>query len=254
MDVQMETTPMAGEVEGDMKPAAEKDLTSADYYFNSYSHFGIHEEMLKDKVRTKTYMNSILQNKHLFRGKVVLDVGCGTGVLSLFAAKAGAKHVYGIECASIHKQARQIVKDNGYENVVTIINGKVEDVKLPVDKVDIIISEWMGYFLLYESMLDTVLYARDKWLAPGGMIFPDKATLYLCAIEDSEYRNDKIDCEFRFELALSLLRSRVSLFTAFFIASSLSLACFRAFACLGNFMLPVTQTHPFPFLPPFSLG
>lgn len=50
---------------------------------------------------------------------------------------------------------------------------------LPVDKVDIIISEWMGYFLLYESMLDTVIYARDRWLTPGGAILPDTATLHL---------------------------------------------------------------------------
>lgn len=48
--------------------------------------------------------------------------------------------------------------------VVTIIKGKVEEVELPVDKVDIVISEWMGYCLFYESMLNTVLYARDKWL------------------------------------------------------------------------------------------
>jgi len=43
-------------------------------------------------------------------------------------------------------------------------------------QVDIIISEWMGYFLFYESMLDTVLFARDRWLVEGGLIFPDKAT------------------------------------------------------------------------------
>ena len=48
--------------------------------------------------------------------------------------------------------------------VITLIKGKIEEVELPVDKVDIIISEWMGYCLLYESMLDTVLFARDKWL------------------------------------------------------------------------------------------
>ena len=58
---------------------------------------------------------------------------------------------------------------------------------------DIIISEWMGYFLFYESMLDTVLFARDKWLIPGGLIFPDKATLYVAAIEDAEYKSEKID-------------------------------------------------------------
>jgi len=52
--------------------------------------------MLKDKVRTETYMKSIVNNKHLFKDKVVLDVGCGTGILCLFAAKAGAKKVIGV--------------------------------------------------------------------------------------------------------------------------------------------------------------
>lgn len=51
---------------------------------------------------------------------------------------------------------------------ITVLKGKMEEVELPVEKVDIIISEWMGYFLLYESMLDTVLWARDHYLAPGG--------------------------------------------------------------------------------------
>lgn len=49
--------------------------------------------MLKDEVRTKTYRNAIVNNKHLFRNKIVLDVGCGTGILSMFAAQAGAKCV-----------------------------------------------------------------------------------------------------------------------------------------------------------------
>lgn len=169
------------------------DLTSKDYYFDSYAHFGIHEEMLKDEVRTLNYRKSMYQNKHLFAGKVVLDVGCGTGILCMFAAKAGAKHVIGIDCSSIIDQARQIVRDNGLESSITLVKGKVEEVQLPVEKVDIIISEWMGYCLLYESMLDTVLYARDKWLVPGGLMFPDRATMYICAIEDSEYKEDKIN-------------------------------------------------------------
>lgn len=149
--------------------------------------------MLKDEVRTRTYMNAIVRNGHLFAGKTVLDVGCGTGILSLFAAKAGAAHVYGIDMSAIAESARQIVEENGYSDRVTIIRGKVEEVTLPCEKVDIIISEWMGYFLLYESMLDTVLYARDRWLAPGGLIFPDTCSLHLLAIEDGEYRAEKID-------------------------------------------------------------
>lgn len=72
----------------------------------------------------------------------------------------------------------------------------MEELTLPVDHVDIIVSEWMGYFLLYESMLDTVLFARDKWLAPDGIILPDKASLFLTAIEDGDYKDEKINCEF----------------------------------------------------------
>lgn len=169
------------------------DHTAADYYFDSYAHFGIHEEMLKDSVRTRAYQHAIERNPHLVRGKIVLDVGCGTGILSLFAARAGARHVYGIECSSIADQAAAIVADNGYADRVTIVKGKVEDVDLPVAAVDVIISEWMGYCLLYESMLDTVLAARDRWLAPGGVLLPDRATVRLCGIEDADYRADKID-------------------------------------------------------------
>lgn len=167
--------------------------TAKDYYFDSYSHFGIHEEMLKDFVRTETYRNAILNNRHLFKGKIVLDVGCGTGILSMFASQAGAKHVFGVDCADIAKSARSIVKENGFAEKITIIQGKVEDIELPVEKVDIIISEWMGYFLLYESMMDTVLVARDKWLVEGGVLFPDKARMYICAIEDEKYRKDKLE-------------------------------------------------------------
>ena len=73
----------------------------ADSYFGSYSHFGIHEEMLKDDIRTGSYMRACESNKEQFAGKVVLDIGCGTGILSIFAARSGAKHVYGIDNAEI---------------------------------------------------------------------------------------------------------------------------------------------------------
>lgn len=176
-------------------PAQVDEMTSKDYYFDSYAHFGIHEEMLKDEVRTLTYRNSMYHNKHLFKGKVVLDVGCGTGILSMFAAKAGASKVIGIECSSIIDYGQKIIENNHMDNVITLVRGKVEEVELPdgIEKVDIIISEWMGYCLFYESMLKTVLYARDKWLKPGGLIFPDRATLYICAIEDRQYKDEKIN-------------------------------------------------------------
>ena len=127
----------------------------------------------------------------------MLDVGCGTGILCMFAAKAGAKQVIGVDCSDILEQTTKIVAQNvaetGLPDVITLLKGKMEEVELPVDKVDIIISEWMGYFLFYESMLDTVLVARDKYLKPGGLIFPDKAVLYLSAVEDGDYKAEKMD-------------------------------------------------------------
>lgn len=159
-------------------------------------------------------MNAIVQNKHLFKDKIVLDVGCGTSILSMyvlspptsadpwnlsnkrFAVKAGAKHVIGVDMSTIIEKAREIVAVNGMSDKITLLQGKMEEVELPFPKVDIIISEWMGYFLLYESMLDTVLYARDKYLAPNGLIFPDKATIFMAGIEDGEYKDEKIGCEF----------------------------------------------------------
>ncbi|KAK4344312.1 hypothetical protein RND71_037406 [Anisodus tanguticus] len=220
-DTSMSDPTTAAVVDDDDSMVVGGDKTSADYYFDSYSHFGIHEEMLKDVVRTKTYQNVIYKNSFLFKDKVVLDVGAGTGILSLFCAKVGAKHVYAIECSSMADMAQEIVKRNGFSDVITVIKGKVEEIDLPVPQVDIIISEWMGYFLLYENMLDTVLYARDKWLIlrvswissaelcqmPGlaswicslvlevkdGLVLPDKASLCLTAIEDADYKEDKIE-------------------------------------------------------------
>ena len=162
-----------------------------DYYFNSYSHFYIHEEMLKDKVRTTAYQRAIEQNPDNFKDKVVLDIGAGTGILSIFAARSGAKHVYAVENAEIAIFAREIIKRNGLEDKITVLKGKMEEIEVP-EQVDIIISEWMGYFLLYESMLDSVLFARDKYLKKGGKMLPDRAIVYVAAIEDEQYKSNKM--------------------------------------------------------------
>lgn len=139
----------------DVRPCSSSTTAIADLqededgvYFSSYGHYGIHEEMLKDKVRTESYRDFIYQNAHIFKDKVVLDVGCGTGILSMFAAKAGAKKVLGVDQSEILYQAMDIIRLNKLEDTVTLIKGKIEEVRLPVEKVDVIISEWMGYFLL----------------------------------------------------------------------------------------------------------
>lgn len=104
--------------------------------------------------------------------------------------------------STIIEKAKEIVEVNGMSDKITLLQGKMEEVVLPFPKVDIIISEWMGYFLLYESMLDTVLYARDKYLAPGGLIFPDKATIFMAGIEDGEYKDEKIGCKQKFNSSI----------------------------------------------------
>jgi protein arginine N-methyltransferase 1 len=117
-------------------------------------------------------------------------------VCARFAVKAGAKHVIGVDMSTIIEKAREIVAANGMSDKITLVQGKMEEVVLPFPKVDIIVSEWMGYFLLYESMLDTVLYARDRYLNKGGLIFPDKATIFMAGIEDGDYKEEKIGCKF----------------------------------------------------------
>lgn len=69
METQVETSNGAGEVKKE-NGIGPDEMTSRDYYFDSYAHFGIHEEMLKDEVRTLTYRNAMYHNKHLFKGKV----------------------------------------------------------------------------------------------------------------------------------------------------------------------------------------
>ncbi|XP_062869189.1 protein arginine N-methyltransferase 3 isoform X2 [Trichomycterus rosablanca] len=161
-------------------------------YFSSYGHYSIHEEMLKDKVRTESYRDFMYGNTEVFKDKVVLDVGCGTGILSMFAARSGAKQVIGVDQSEIIYHAMDIVRANNLESVITLIKGRIEEVDLPVEKVDVIISEWMGYFLLFESMLDSVIFARDRYLADGGSVYPDRCSISLAAVGDTEKHDGRV--------------------------------------------------------------
>lgn len=117
-----------------------------------------------------------MKNKECFKGKVVLDMGSGTGILAMWAAKAGASKVYAVEATPMARKARMLVEANGLSDIVEVIEAKIEEVELS-GQVDIIVSEWMGYALLREAMLDSVIWARDKWLRPGGSLFPSHACI-----------------------------------------------------------------------------
>ncbi|KAM4872953.1 protein arginine N-methyltransferase 6 [Thomomys bottae] len=152
-------------------------------YYECYSDVSVHEEMLADRVRTEAYRLGILRNWAWLRGKAVLDVGAGTGILSVFCAQAGARRVYAVEASSIWQQAREVVRLNGLEERVHVLPGPVETVELP-ERVDAIVSEWMGYGLLHESMLSSVLHARTKWLKEGGLLLPASAELFVAPVSD----------------------------------------------------------------------
>ncbi|XP_041458039.1 protein arginine N-methyltransferase 6-like [Lytechinus variegatus] len=161
-------------------------------YFKSYEHIGIHEEMIRDVVRTNSYRLAILRASDALIGKVVADVGAGTGVLSCFCVQAGARKVYAIEASSMAKQAQSVAQANGASKKINVIQDRVENIELP-EKVDAIVSEWMGHFLLYESMLNSVISSRDRWLKKDGLILPNKANLYLAPFTNDLFYSERIE-------------------------------------------------------------
>eukprot|EP01054_Gregarina_sp_Poly1_P000825 Gregarina_sp_Poly_1__824@NODE_1198_length_4803_cov_95_037162_g823_i0_p1_GENE_NODE_1198_length_4803_cov_95_037162_g823_i0NODE_1198_length_4803_cov_95_037162_g823_i0_p1_ORF_typecomplete_len333_score27_23PrmA/PF06325_13/6e15MTS/PF05175_14/5_4e11PRMT5/PF05185_16/1_3e09Methyltransf_25/PF13649_6/1_1e08Met_10/PF02475_16/1_1e08Methyltransf_31/PF13847_6/2_2e08Methyltransf_18/PF12847_7/7_8e08Cons_hypoth95/PF03602_15/1_4e07CMAS/PF02353_20/5_5e07DOT1/PF08123_13/9_1e07RrnaAD/PF00398_20/9_3e07PCMT/PF01135_19/ len=176
--------------------------TANDPYFESYGRYEVHKKMLMDSVRVNSYFKAITDNAQAFKNKIVLDVGSGTGILSMLVAKhTRAKAVYAIEGNfEVADISRQLLKDNQLDDRVFIMSGSVEELAKSNDipMVDIIISEWMGHYLVHESMLDSVLVARDRWLQKspqgtfyssvkivpgwssethGGLMFPLQATI-----------------------------------------------------------------------------
>jgi len=162
--------------------AAEMEKTN-DFvqYFSSYESLYQQKSMLEDTVRMDAYYAAILRNKSLFEGKAVLDVGAGSGILSVWAAQAGARKVYAVEATVMALHAREMAESNNVGDIVEVLQVKMEEAELP-EQVDIIISEWMGYLLIYESMLDCVLVARDRWLKPGGAVFPSHAEIRIAPV------------------------------------------------------------------------
>ncbi|XP_041857872.1 protein arginine N-methyltransferase 2 [Melanotaenia boesemani] len=177
--------------------AEEEDISLEDpwqdeEYFGSYGTLRLHLEMLSDRSRTETYRQVILSNSSSLRNKVVMDLGCGTGIISLFCAQlAQPSKVYAVEASSMAEYTRQLVKQNGCEEVVTVLQGRAEELELP-EQVDILVSEWMGNCLLFEFMVESVLVARDRWLRNGGIMWPSSAAFTLVPCQAESYYAEKM--------------------------------------------------------------
>ncbi|KAJ2464107.1 hypothetical protein GGI02_005069 [Coemansia sp. RSA 2322] len=161
--------------------------------------------MLQDYVRTSAYHSAItLNGQSLFRDRLVMDVGAGSGILSFFAVQAGAKHVHAVEASGMANKMRVILdaakhKNGSARNAyladrITVVGAKIEDPQLLANtpKVDVIISEPIGVLLVHERMLESYVYARDKFLRPGGAMLPSSGTIHLAPLSDAALWNETI--------------------------------------------------------------
>lgn len=160
-------------------------MTDADD--SHYTDLEMHRTMLRDRVRCDAYRQAVA--KSVKPGDVVLDAGAGTGILSLFAVRAGARKVYAVERTKIVDFARQLLAANMAEERAQIIHGDIETVELP-EQVDLIVSEWMGGYGVDEGFLPAVLVARDRWLKPHGKMLPERVEAWIAPVWDGEMESD----------------------------------------------------------------
>ena len=146
-----------------------------------YAEFEVHRTMICDRVRTGAFRRAI--DSVVRPGDIVLDVGAGSGILSVFAARAGAARVYAVERTSAAVLAQELAAANGVAEIVQVIHGDVTDLE-PPERVDVIVSEWLGGFGIDEGMLVPVIVARDRWLKPGGVMIPRLVTAWAALVHD----------------------------------------------------------------------
>lgn len=124
--------------------------------------------MIRDRVRVMTYQRAIFNH---CRDKTVVEIGCGTGILSIFAAQAGARRVIAIEESRIADLAAEMFAANGVADRIELRRANSRDVVLD-EKADVIIHEILGTDPFAENMIPFIEDARERFLAPGGRLIP----------------------------------------------------------------------------------
>jgi hypothetical protein len=160
--------------------------TDGDPHQGSYLDVSTHKDMLRDVVRTSAYHDAI--RRVVQPGDRVIDFGSGTGVLAIFAARAGAR-VEAIERTAMVEHAREIAQRSGCPSIRFHHTDHLGFAgEAPAD---VIVSEWMGHALFYESMLEPLIALRERWLRPGGKMVPARVSIG-CALVTDEVLHEEL--------------------------------------------------------------
>ena len=113
----------------------------------------------------------------------VVDIGTGTGILALIAARAGAKSVTAVDVNGRSlNYARKAAQINGLSQRVSFVESHFEDY-VPEEQADIVICEMLSSMLLIEQQVPACAHAARRVLKPGGIILPASASVYAVPVE-----------------------------------------------------------------------
>jgi len=163
--------------------------------------------MIADKGRTAAYARALEQL--VKPGSVVLDVGCGPGILSLLACRAGAARVYAVEQADLIDLARELAAANGFADRIHFIQATSTELELP-EAVDGIVSDLHGVVPLFRTAIVSILDARDRFLKPGGWVIPARDTLWTAIVTSPQAHQQIVtawDTEYGFDLSAAKRRA-----------------------------------------------
>jgi protein arginine N-methyltransferase 1 len=152
-----------------------------------------HHTMLRDTLRVQAYERAISRHS---RGRSVVEIGCGSGILSIFAARAGARRVVAIEESGIAGLAAEMFRANGCDGVVELRLANSRDVEL-AEPADLIIHEILGVDPFFENLLPCMRDARERLLRPGGRFLPYRLQVEVVGLELDERRPSQLAAEAR---------------------------------------------------------